>query len=103
MVTIGAVGVLERENTPPPDTTCGLIVSILVLIFCAWPCGIGSIVFNRRANEYKLLGQHTLARASMRTSTIWNVIGVITGIIAWAIIGVYIYRLNQVVDDFYGN
>lgn len=84
-----------RETGPAPQTGCGLVLSILVLIFCGWPCGIGAIVANRRAKALVDMGQHTSARAQLKTMYVWIVVSIITGILGWALIG---WRIKLAID-----
>ncbi|KAK7499022.1 hypothetical protein BaRGS_00009831 [Batillaria attramentaria] len=94
-----------RETTPPPETACGLVISILVLIFCAWPCGIGAIIYNRKAKTFVDMGQHTAARGALKTMYIFIAISILTGIITWVIIGLRIKAtvdaINEINDNRY--
>ncbi|XP_025115982.1 proline rich transmembrane protein 1B-like [Pomacea canaliculata] len=90
-----------RENTPPPRTKTSFIISILALIFCvgAWPCGVTAIICNRRAKSQVELGQHTLARSSLRTAAIFIICTVVFGIIAWVIFGVQLWNVLRIIKD----
>nr|KAG5708057.1 hypothetical protein BaRGS_025195 [Batillaria attramentaria] len=99
IVVCGQPGIIAvapmRENTPPPDTACGLVLSILVLIICAWPCGIGAIVANRRAKSLVDVGQHTQARSALTTMWVWICVSILFGIGAWIYIG---FRIKAAMD-----
>lgn len=85
-----------REEGPPPDTTCGLVMSILVTFFCGWPCGIGAIVANRRARAHVEAGQYANARSALSTMWIWVVISIMFGIGAWVYVG---FRIKWSLDE----
>ena len=60
-----------------------LILSILALIFCAWPLAIPAIVFSIRANNLKRRGDVPQAQVEASRARLWLLLSVALGIVVW--------------------
>lgn len=79
---------------PPPVPASGqvkvpdyLLLSILALIFCAWPLAIPSLVFAIKANSLKGRGDIAGAMQQASRARLWLILSVVLGIIVWVYLG----------------
>ena len=68
-----------------------LLLSILALIFCAWPLAIPALIFAIRANSQKKQGDIAQATESANRARLFILLSVVLGIVVWVYL---IYSLS---------
>jgi hypothetical protein len=68
---------------PPEAADWAIVWSILVLLFCAPPCGVISLVFAIMAKVYYSDGERVLGSQFVKCSNVVNIIGVAVGMLTF--------------------
>ncbi len=72
------------------NTTLALVLSIVCMACCGCglPFGIGGLIYAMNANNAKKTGDLATAQSKARTSIILSIVGAVSGLVAYAAIGV---------------
>lgn len=81
----GAVVIPVPNDNRPAPPNC-MIASILACIFCAWPCGVGAIIFSSKQNQATRYGDIFGAYKHYYNVKIFLVLSVLSGIALIAVL-----------------
>ena len=89
----------------PPQPVAGagqvrdyVLLSILALIFCAWPLAIPALIFAIRANSQKKQGDIAQATESANRARLFIILSVVLGIVVWVYL-IYTFSTTDVTQQ----
>ena len=85
----------DMTNQCPNDL---LVWSILGTIFCCLPTGIVAIVYSSRVNSLWNAGCHAEAHESARKAKTWNIVGLVVGLVFYALWILYFLAVASFVE-----
>ncbi|CAL1529364.1 unnamed protein product [Lymnaea stagnalis] len=72
-----------------------LILSIFVIIFCAWPCGFAAFVKAFKIRIYSNEGRYQEAESYVKEAGRCSIIGIACGILCYLALGLYIFLQSK--------